>query len=373
MHIPVFSALAANTRWNNGIPDLMTMEALLQANADAPYWEKELRAGNMRPMDEAYHLERFRFLSFVHHAGFWNALVDHMGEKHISFWLPAVDSAIDSGNTLALEALNTRAKHSRQALFFEWLAFISSAPNIEVPHSRSLAWFAQDPALHEYLYAFSEKTLCRDYASAMLTGKIPLWWDAPNATWGATSVLSRAKEWCALDDALATPQSGLKNALSMLTCLNKIAMDRKGVDPKQEHRKEPPSLLVAASLEESVALICARVGIPLGLARTLAGRMTSEDLENPILCAVVQFEDPFVIGDPHCFSQHRAPLREAQYMQVKNNAKFAEPLPTLLDMNATRGVPWEIYTIAEPFMSKRPIQSMSLPENLFDGAPCDMA
>lgn len=382
MHIPVFSALAANKRWNGGAPALMTHEDLRQAQADAPYWADELRAGNMPAFDirakkvqalnEAYHLERFHFLSYINHEGFWNALVDHLGVQSPTFWLPAVDSAIESGNVHALNALNSRAKLPVQTLFFEWLTFAEQCKNVHPPHPRALQWFAQDESLHDLLRAFSENSLARDYSPAMLTGNTPLWWDATSQTSGAESVLSWTRDWCALPETLRTTEGAVKNVMSLLTCLNKRDMDRARLDPMQTRRNSASSMELAQALEQSIAMVCEAAQLPPELMRTLAGRMTPEDLENPILCAVVQYEDPFVVEDWFCTMQHRRPLREAQYKQVVHNAARAEPLPALLDMQCKKGVSWGIYSVAEPFISKRPVQTMALPEGLLDTSPFNL-
>lgn len=367
MHIPVFSALAANTRWNNGAPDLMTMDALRQAAADAPYWEKELRAGNMLTMDEGYHLQAFRFLSFVHHEGFWDALVGHLGQQTPTFWLPALDSAIEAGNLHALNALTTKGQYTLQALFFEWLAFVEQTQGATTMlHPNTLAWFAQDPTLHTFMNAFGEACMQRDYTTLLLKGEDPPWWDVPSKTGGVQALLERNKAWCALDAPLFTLEGAVKTAIQMLVSLNKSDMDADNNDPKRIHRQSPASLALRSALETCVTTICERASIPQGLIRTLAGRMNAQDREDPMLCAVAQFEDPHVRHEPYCTAQQRAPLSVAHYRQIQNNASFAEPLPTLLDMEdkAIRGLPWRIYCIAEPFVSRRPVQTMALPENL---------
>lgn len=367
MHIPVFSALAANTRWNNGAPDLMTMEALQQANADAPYWEKELRAGNMRAMDEEYHLQAFRFLSFVHHEGFWDALVGHLGPQTPIFWLPALDSALEAGNLHALNALNTRGQHTRQTLFFEWLTFVDQTQGaVTMLHPSTLAWFAQDRTLDKFMNAFGESCMQRDYATLLLKGEPPQWWDVPTKTGGIQALMERNKAWCQLDEPLFTLEGAVKTSIQMLVSINKSEMDVGNEDPQHVHRRTPASFALREALETCVAAICERAAIPQGLIRTLAGRMNAQDREDPMLCAVAQFEDPHVRHEPYCAMQSRAPLSAAHYRQIQNNASFAEPLPTLLDMEDKdiRGLPWRIYCIAEPFVSRRQVQTMALPDNL---------
>lgn len=376
MHIPVFSAHAASKRWNGGAPELMTEGDLVQAQKDAPYWAQELRAGNMPAFDihtkkmqdanEAYHLERFHFLSYINNDDFWNALVEHLNVKTPTFWLPAIDSAIESGNVHALHAIKTHAGLPLQTLFFEWLTYAEQCKNVHPPHPQALQWFAQDASLHELLRAFSESSLARDYSTAILTGEVPLWWDAANQTSGAASVLSWTQDWCALPETLRTTEGAVKNALSLLTCLNKRDMDRARQDPMHTRRASTPAQALSAALEQSVARVCEAASLPPELMRTLAGRMTAEDFENPLLCAVVQYQDPFVTEDWFCTMQHRQPLRTAQYKQVVHNASRAEPLPALLDMQCQKGVSWGIYGVAEPFISKRAVQSMALPEGLLD-------
>lgn len=372
MHIPVFSASAASKRWCGGRPELMTHKSLVQAQHDAPYWTEELRAGNMPAFDvhskhgkaekEAYHLERFRLLSYIHNEGFWIALVDHLTPQPIAFWLPALASAIESGNVHALSALN--AKYSLQTLFFEWFEFMKSSQMKDVVHPKALQWFARDNNLHDLLRAFSENTFNADYAELMLSNA--LWWDAANDPRGAQSVSSLAKEWCALPLSLRTTAGAVKNTISMLTCLNRRDMDRQNKDPQRIYRNAPASQELATALEGGVALICKTTNLPLALIRTLTGRMTPEDLENPLLCAVVQYQDPYDEADWFCIQQHRVPLRSAQYQQVVHNARRAGPLSTLLEMQCSKGMSWEIYNVAESFINQRPVNTMALPDGLLE-------
>ena len=376
MHIPLFSALSAKKRWNGGAPELMTPANILQAQQDAPYWAKQLRAGNMPAFDvhnkkaqgtnEIYHLERFRFLSYIHNKDFWNALVTHLGPQNSTFWLTVLDSAIESGNVHALSALNIHAKLPLQTLFFEWLPLGNFSQKTDILHPRALEWFATDTSLHELLRTFSAKILDRDYSGAMLSNKIPLWWDAANQTNGAQSVISWTNDWCALPAAVRTTEGAVKNAVSILISLNKRDMDRQHRDPQNVSRSAPESQELAIALEKSVTIICERMDLPMRLIRTLAGRMKAQDLEDPMLCAVVQYQDPHVHEDTFCTQQHRVPLRHSQYLQVVHNAARSEPLPTLLDMHCERGALWHIYNIAEPFVNQRPVQTMALPDGLLD-------
>ena len=233
-------------------------------------------------------------------------------------------------------------------------------------HPNTLAWFAQDTTLHKFMNAFGEACMQRDYAILLLKGETPSWWDVPSKTGGVQALVERNKAWCQLGEPLFTLEGAVKTAIQMLVSLNKSDMDVGNDDPQRIHRQSPASLALRAALETCVATICERASIPQGLIRTLSGRMNAQDREDPMLCAVAQFEDPHIRHEPYCGAQSRAPLSVAHYRQIQNNASFAEPLPTLLDMEDKdiRGLPWRIYAIAEPFVSRRPLQTMELPDNL---------
>lgn len=371
MHIPFFSSSQARLRWNHGFPRLDTPEAILSANKDAPYWAMELRAGNMARMDESYYLERFRGLGFVHNQDFWNALVEHLGKESPAYWLPVLDSAISTGNVPALTAFNTLAAFSKQTLFYQWRAFVESATNPEPLHPNTLAWFASDESLHHFLVEYSASALSRTYANPILEGTLPWLVDPASQTAGVPAVLAWAKAWCALPDTLANPQTGLSNALSLLVQLNHRDQDRHGKDHGRTNRCTPSSVALSMALEQSVELISARTSMPLGLVRTLAGRMTQDDLEQPFLCAVAQYEYSEVISHHCTVLQQRNYMHPAHWMQIQNNAKFAEPLPLLLDMQGQRGQPWQIYNLAEPFISKRAVHMEALPPNFLDAPLSD--
>lgn len=366
MHIPFFSSSQARLRWNQGLPDLDSPQELLDAHKDATYWADELRAGNMRAMDESYYLERFRALGFVHHHDFWNALIGHLGKESPSFWLPALDSAITTGNVQALTALNTAAGFSKQALFYQWRAFVAAAANPEPLHANTLAWFAGDESLHDFLEAYSASALSRLYSNPMLRGDAPWFVDPASQSLGVNAVLAWTNAWCALPDSLANPNTGLRNALDLLVELNRRDQDRQGQDPGGVNRRSPSSVALSKVLEQSVELICERTKMPPGLVRTLAGRMTQEDLEQPFLCAVAQFEYADTASHHISVLQQRNYMHPAHWMQIQNNAKFAEPLPLMLDMQTQRGQSWQIYNLAEPFINKRAIQVEALPTNFLD-------
>lgn len=366
MYIPFFSSSQARHRWNQGFPDLDSPQDILSANKDAPYWALELQAGNMRTMDESYYLERFRALGFVHHQDFWNALVGHLGKESPSYWLPALDSAMTTGNVPALTALNKEALFSKQSLFYQWRTFVASATNPEPVHPSTLAWLSNDESLHHFLVEYSASALSRLYSNPMLQGGTPWLVDPASQTHGVDAVLAWTKAWCLLPDTLATASSGLRNALDLLVELNRRDQDRQGQDPGGVNRRSPSSVALSKVLEQSVELICERTKMPPGLVRTLAGRMTQDDLEQPFLCAVAQFEYADTANHHISVMQQRNYMHPAHWMQIQNNAKFAEPLPLMLDMQTQRGQPWQIYNLAEPFINKRAIQVEALPTNFLD-------
>lgn len=374
MQFSFLSAIAASKRWNHGDPDLITEQGLIQATKDAPFWAKEVRLGRMRSMNEEVYLQEFHFFGFVPNKEFASALFNFYEKQHTSFFWPLLASAVECGNIPLLEVFQTKRNCSVQSVFFEWMGFTEhtaspKTPRNPPPHPRALQWFAQDKTLHEPLSALNQGVLLRDYAIPMLSAFMPLWWDAANGVARQNAVRSITKDWCAMPDAFITQQSALTSALWMLAALNQADTDEHKHDPKGVYRKSPQSMELAAILQECTQLICERAQLSLGLVRTLAGRMTDADRQDPNLCAVTLFETTDAFGateTPPNAWQHRLPLRVAHQLQVQHNALRAGPLPMMLDMQAKRGNPWQIYSVAEPFVNKRPVNAMELPADLLD-------
>lgn len=378
MHIPLFGTNLAKIRWNGGAPELSTAKDLHQAQKDAPYWAGQLRAGNMSAFDvvdkkgithraskEAYYLGTFHLLTLVHDATFWNELVKYIGPETHTFWLPILESAVEYGNVHALDALKNHTNQPLQTLFFEWKAFTRNTSKF-APHPASLQWFAEDSSLHGKLREHVQSSLVRDYCREILAYTPPLWWDAPSQTSGAQSIAERTAAWCAMPEHLRNIEGSFNTALYMLNCLNEMDATVPSLDPP--NYPEHSSKELENALQQSIEMVCNVAKMPLELLRTLAGRMTPQDLEHPFLCAVAQHEYEYYQVDANRSSRNmnRIPLSIAQRQQVAHNVARAEPLPTLLDMQCQKRTPWLVYQVAEPFISRRPVQTMDLPDGLLD-------
>lgn len=91
--------------------------------------------------------------------------------------------------------------------------------------------------------------------------------------------------------------------------------------------------------------------------------MLPKDFEDPILCAVAQFMDKLYVSDLYTSYLVWGGLSKAQLLQVNENAKRAEPLPALLQLQTISGMDSrQIYALAESFMNPMPNTNLDIPD-----------
>ena len=208
MRVPILDAFMARKRWQNGRPELTTFEDIEQARRDAPYWAALVK--EMPEFDEEFHTGHAYRLAWIADASFWHALVkrfsnyDH-GFNRYSFWQPLSYAAMESGNTIALDAL-------AQQYAVEELWDSTRSDFKATIHPRTLTWFKEhdtrlDEELAQHTYDIIRKV--KFFRDTM--------YDALHATSGAESLIHWSHEWCKLPDTWRDNEESTWQLLSHLS------------------------------------------------------------------------------------------------------------------------------------------------------------
>lgn len=373
MRFPIFSKLFevsnAKDNWNDGVPDLQSPTGLAQAQIDAKYWAHKVK--NLPDVDEQFHLERFHFFGLIADASFWSALTKRYLGQSLLFWYPVLDSAIESGNVVALEELSK--KFTRQELFYEWRAHQmhdKQQPDNFSPnnvqrwmHPQVLLWFNKDPALQGQLQRQSKCMLVKEYADYCLFTNPRTLWDSYHGCAGSKYLRSRVKDWCELPVEFYDFDTAWSTVIQMHVGLSYSRLNSGNYDPPGMNQKNARTNNMVDAMHDCIKMLCTRASMPEDLMRTLSGRMLPKDFEDPILCAVAQFMDKLYVSDLYTSYLVWGGLSKAQLLQVNENAKRAEPLPALLQLQTISGMDSrQIYALAESFMNPTPNTNLDIPD-----------